>query len=66
MHVPKIFEITDNQIIEQFIQESGFATLVSIVFNLKIVYFLEFVINRRSELLHLLKYNRIELFKYLS
>lgn len=29
MHVPKIFEITDNQIIEQFIQENGFATLVS-------------------------------------
>lgn len=30
MHVPKIFEITDNQVIEQFIEENGFATLVSI------------------------------------
>lgn len=30
MHVPKIFEITDNQVIEQFIKENGFATLISI------------------------------------
>lgn len=30
MHVPKIFEINDNQVIEQFIKENGFATLISI------------------------------------
>lgn len=29
MHVPKIFEITDNTIIEQFIKENGFAKYTS-------------------------------------
>ncbi len=29
MHIPKLFEITDNKIIEQFIKENGFATLIS-------------------------------------
>ena len=29
MHVPKSFEITDPEIIEQFIKENGFATLIS-------------------------------------
>jgi transcriptional regulator len=30
MHIPKIFEITNNQIIEQYIKENGFATLISV------------------------------------
>jgi transcriptional regulator len=29
MHIPKLFEITDNTIIEQFIKENGFATIIS-------------------------------------
>lgn len=29
MHIPKLFEITDNKIIEQFIKENGFATIIS-------------------------------------
>jgi transcriptional regulator len=29
MHVPKIFKVTDNNIIEQFIRENGFATLIT-------------------------------------
>ncbi len=29
MHIPKLFEITDNAIMEQFIKENGFATLIS-------------------------------------
>lgn len=29
MHIPKLFEITENTIIEQFIKENGFETLIS-------------------------------------
>ncbi len=29
MHIPKLFEITDAAIIEQFIKENGFATIIS-------------------------------------
>lgn len=29
MHIPKLFEITDITIIELFIKENGFATLIS-------------------------------------
>ncbi len=29
MHTPKLFKITDNKIIEQFIKENGFATLIT-------------------------------------
>lgn len=29
MHIPKTFEITDYKIIEQFIKENGFATLIT-------------------------------------
>lgn len=30
MHIPKLFNITDNDIIETFIKENGFATLITI------------------------------------
>ena len=29
MHIPKLFKITDNKIIEEFIKENGFATLIT-------------------------------------
>ena len=29
MHIPKIFEITDSKVIENFIRENGFATIIS-------------------------------------
>ena len=29
MHIPKLFEITDNTIIEKFVKENGLATLIT-------------------------------------